>query len=291
MATALIFFIVRLAPGDPVERILGPEASSVEVEQYRTQLGLDLPVWQQFADYLKGIVTFDMGQSLFSSDDVLDLMIRHLPPTMQLALIAIFISTLIGSFVGIFVATRKSSLTDNAVRVVSLIFLAFPIFSLAPLLVLLFAIRLQWFPVSEWISWSHMVLPIMTLVLPLSAILIRVSRNKFLEERNAPWVTVLYAKGLSSSAVWARIAKVCFPTILNVVAIQLSVVLAGTMITETIFDIPGIGTLLFDSIQNRDYPIVQAAIIYSTAIYMFIYFIVDYVNEFLDPRLKNSEGK
>jgi peptide/nickel transport system permease protein len=115
----------------------------------------------------------------------------------------------------------------------------------------------------------------------------RVTRNKYLEETNGQWVTVIRAKGLSEVSILLRILKVCLPTILNIVSIQLSVVIAGTMITETIFDIPGMGSLLFDGIQNRDYPIVQGVIIYSTVTYMLIYFIIDYVNEWIDPRTQS----
>lgn len=288
MAMAAIFFVVRLSPGDPVERILGPEATETEILEYRRQLGLDQSAIEQFLNYLQGLVTGDMGSSLFSGEEVASLMAEHMPPTIYLALVSVFLAMIFGTIIGVWAATHKSGFSDNIIRVVTLIALAFPIFSLAPILVLIFAIELQWLPVSEWISFRHTILPTMTLVIPLSAVIARVARNKFLEECNAPWVTVLYSKGLDEWAVWTRVGKVCLPTILNVVAIQLSVVLAGTMITETIFDIPGVGTLLFDSIQNRDYPVVQAAIIYSTAIYMLIYFSVDYVNELIDPRIKKS---
>lgn len=130
-----------------------------------------------------------------------------------------------------------------------------------------------------------MVLPVVTLVLPLSSVVTRVMRNKFLEENNQLWVLVLHAKGMHVKDILLRTVKICMPTILNVVAIQLSVVLAGTMITETIFDIPGVGSLLFEAIGNRDYPIVQGVIAYSTVIYMLIYFFVDYLNSKLDPRI------
>jgi len=114
----------------------------------------------------------------------------------------------------------------------------------------------------------------------------RVTRNKYLEEANSQWVMVTRSKGMGDASILLRILKVCLPTILNVVAIQLSVVITGTMITETIFDIPGMGSLLFDGIQNRDYPIVQGVIVYSTITYMLIYFLIDYINEKIDPRIQ-----
>jgi peptide/nickel transport system permease protein len=140
-------------------------------------------------------------------------------------------------------------------------------------------------PVSEWGDFLHALLPIMTLVIPLSSVLTKVMRNKCLEESKAPWVDFLRAKGMGRGGIALRVVKICLPTILNVVGIQLSVVLAGTMVTENIFDVPGIGTLLFESIENRDYPVVQGLIIYSTLIYMSVYFLVDLVNSKIDPRI------
>jgi peptide/nickel transport system permease protein len=145
-------------------------------------------------------------------------------------------------------------------------------------------------PVSEWGDLKHLILPVMALVIPLSSIVMRVTRNKYLEEANSQWVMVIRAKGLSDVSILLRVLKICLPTILNIVSIQLSAVIAGAMITETIFDIPGMGSLLFDGIQNRDYPIVQGVIIYSTITYMLIYFIIDYVNEWIDPRIQGQEN-
>lgn len=288
LAVSAVFFSVRLSPGDPVERILGPEASQQQVENFRVQLGLDTPAGTQFINYVKGIFRGDLGTSLYGQQDVLELLLTHMAPTLWLAFFAVSLSFLIGTYFGVSSAINKSGVEDNIIRVVSLLFLSFPIFSLAPILVLLFAIKIPLYPVSGWGGINYMALPILTLVLPLSSVIARVTRNKYLEERHAPWVNVLRAKGMGQLGVELRITKVCMPTILNVVAIQLSVVLAGTMITELIFDIPGLGTLLFSAIQDRDYPVVQGAILYSTLIYMTVYFLFDYINEILDPRLRNS---
>jgi len=285
LAISAIFWVVRLSPGDPIEKILGPEAKIGDIQKYRTQLGLDLPMGDQYIAYLKDLVHGDFGTSLFKGKEVLSLLSEHFPPTMVLALTSVLFSSIIGTFLGILSGYKKSQMFDGVTRIVSLLALAFPIFSLAPILVLVFSIRLGWLPVSEWGGISHAILPILTLTIPLSAVILRVARNKFLEECHGPWVQVLRAKGMSEKAVLWRLTKVCFPTILNVVAIQLSVVLAGTMISETIFDIPGMGSLLFEAIQNRDYPLVQGLITYTTIIYMLVYFAVDFVNQWLDPRI------
>jgi peptide/nickel transport system permease protein len=286
LAILFIFLVVRMAPGDPVERILGPNASLEEVTKYRSQLNLDAPVLTQLKDYYFNILRGDLGKSLFKKKEVITLLKEHFPPTMIIALFSISLSTIIGVFWGLYSGFKHQKVFDGVSRFVSLIFLSCPIFSLAPLLVYFFSIKLGVFPVSEWESGWHAFLPILTLVLPLSSILTRVMRNKYLEECKAPWVQVLSAKGLSQFSIQMRLVKICLPTLFNVVAIQLSVVLAGTMITETIFDIPGMGMLLFEGIQNRDYPIVQGVIIYSTIIYMLIYFFVDLINERIDPRIQ-----
>lgn len=286
IALTAIFFVLRLTPGDPVERILGPEASEVDVQRIREQLGLNNSIGLQYLNYLKGLPTGDLGKSLFKNQDVFEMLLFHIPPTMILAFLSVSLAFLLGTSLGIVSGTKHRKSFDNLSRVVSLLALSFPIFSLAPILVLIFAISFQVLPVSEWGELKHIVLPVSALVIPLSAVIMRVARNKYLEECRSPWVQVLAAKGMSSLSIHLRLTKVCLPTVLNVVAIQLSVVLAGTMITETIFDIPGMGLLLFEGIQNRDYPVVQGVIAYSTIIYMFIYFSVDILNSKIDPRIE-----
>lgn len=289
LAMSAIFFVIRLAPGDPVETILGQKATQEEIEKVKEQLGLDLPLATQYKNYLKGFAKGDLGMALFGKKEVKVLLKERMKPTLVLAFVSVTLSALIGMFLGILAGFKKSQSFDSIARIISLFSLSFPIFSLAPILVLFFSIKLNWFPVSEWTSLSHAFLPILTLVIPLSSVIMRVTRNKFLEEYHAQWIMVIRSKGLSETQVLLRILKICLPTILNVVAIQLSVVIAGTMITETIFDIPGMGSLLFEGIQNRDYPVVQGVIVYSTMMYMAIYFAIEYINEQIDPRMKVGE--
>lgn len=284
VALSTIFFVIRLSPGDPVETVLGQKATQEEISKLKSQLGLDLPMSKQYKNYLKGIAKGDMGKTIFGNKDVKELLKERMKPTIILASISVSIAAIVGIFLGLWAGVRKNKEFDKFSRIISLFALSFPIFSLAPLLVLFFSIKLNLFPVSEWGTLKHMFLPVLTLVIPLSAVIMRVTRNKYLEEVHSQWVTVTRSKGLNEVSIIRRILKVCLPTILNVVSIQLSVVIAGTMISETIFDIPGMGSLLFEGIQNRDYPIVQGVIVYSTVMYMLIYFLIDAVNEKLDPR-------
>ena len=287
VALTTIFFVIRLSPGDPVETVLGQKATQEEILKLKTQLGLDLPMASQYKNYLTGLSQGDLGKTIFGNNDVKELLKDRMKPSIFLAAVSVTLAALVGVFLGIWAGYRKNKKFDQFSRLLSLFALSFPIFSLAPLMVLIFSIKLNLLPVSEWSSLKHMILPVITLVIPLSAVVMRVTRNKYLEEANSQWVMVTRSKGLSDIAILFRILKVCLPTILNVVSIQLSVVIAGTMITETIFDIPGMGSLLFDGIQNRDYPIVQGVIVYSTVMYMVIYFLIDYINERLDPRTQS----
>lgn len=287
VALTAIFFVIRLSPGDPVETVLGQKATQEEIIKLQTQLGLNLPLHSQYIVFLKGVAKGDLGKTIFGAKDVKGLLKERMGPTVTLAAVSVSLSAVIGMFLGILAGYKKNKSFDNFSRIISLFALSFPIFSLAPLLVLFFSIKLNLFPVSEWGELKHLFLPILALVIPLSSVIMRVTRNKFLEEVTSQWVMVTKSKGLGEVAILLRILKVCLPTILNVVAIQLSVVITGTMITETIFDIPGMGSLLFDGIQNRDYPIVQGVIIYSTVTYMLIYFLIDYINEKIDPRIQS----
>jgi peptide/nickel transport system permease protein len=287
VALTAIFFVIRLSPGDPVETILGQKTSQEEIIKLQTQLGLNLPLISQYKIFLKALSRGDLGKTLFGAKDVKGLLSERMGPTMTLAAISVTLSAIIGMFLGILAGYRKNRGFDKFSRIISLFALSFPIFSLAPLLVLFFSIKMDLFPVSEWGKLRHLFLPVLALVIPLSSVIMRVTRNKYLEEASSQWVVVTKAKGLGEISILLRILKVCLPTILNVVAIQLSVVITGTMITETIFDIPGMGSLLFDGIQNRDYPIVQGVIVYSTVMYMLIYFLIDYINEKIDPRIQS----
>lgn len=287
VALTAIFFVIRLSPGDPVETVLGQKATQEEIVKLQTQLGLNLPLFTQYRYFLKNLAVGDLGKTIFGAKDVKGLLKERMGPTITLAAVSVSLSAVIGMFLGIMAGYKKNQAFDKFSRIISLFALSFPIFSLAPLLVLFFSIKLNLFPVSEWGQLKHLFLPVLALVIPLSSVIMRVTRNKFLEEVSSQWVMVTKSKGLGETAILLRILKVCLPTILNVVAIQLSVVITGTMITETIFDIPGMGSLLFDGIQNRDYPIVQGVIIYSTVTYMLIYFLIDYINEKIDPRTQS----
>lgn len=282
------FLCLRLAPGDPIERILGPQARAEQIESFRAKLNLDKSISNQYVIYLKDLIRLDWGKSLFRDRPVVEMIGEAIVPTVKLAVIAIVIAFLLASFIGIYAAKNQGKTLDHGIRLASLISLAFPIFSLGPILIILFAIEFQLLPVSELLTVKHYILPVLSLVIPLASVLSRVVRNQYLEIKNEQWTTVLKAKGLSDFKISLFIYKVCLPTVLNVVSLQLSVILAGAMITETIFDIPGLGRLLLTAIENRDYPLVQGLIIYTSLIYLVIYALTDLINSKIDPRLERA---
>lgn len=289
LSVTSVFFVLRAAPGDPVEKILGPRATIEEISKMQSQLNLDKSVTQQYGFFLKSLVSGDLGNSLFKKKKVANLIEARFAPSFILGFFSVGLSFILGSLIGVFLAIKKNSFFDYTFRVVTILGLAFPIFSLAPIVVLVFSINLNLLPVSEWGSLKHMILPIITLTIPLTTILIRVVRTRFLDDLGEPFVAVLSAKGLGPAQIYLRVFKLSLPTILNVVAIQLSVVLGGTIITETIFDIPGLGLLLFEGIQSRDYPLVQGLVTFIASIYMAVYFLVEWLNESIDPRTRGGE--
>ena len=285
VVATLAFVSLRIAPGDPVERILGPNARMEQIQDYRERLGLNLPLTSQYMKFLRDFVQLNWGDSLFKNKPVLELISDAMTPTIKLALISVLIAFILASVIGVLAAIFRATILDHIIRVFTLSILSFPIFSLAPILIILFSIKLNWLPVSELNSLKHYFLPLMCLSLPMTCVLSRVIRNQYLETLHEPWIVVLKAKGMGALAIILRIYKVCLPTVINVVSLQLSVVLAGAMITETIFDIPGLGRLLLQSLENRDYPLVQGLIIYTSVIYLSLYAVNDYINRKIDPRL------
>ena len=211
LAVSLIFLLIRLAPGDPVEKILGPTANYEEIETYRKQLGLHQSLGQQYFSYIKGLFQLELGKSLFKKKDVWLLLNQYFPPTLILSFLCVSFSFLIGSLFGVILAIKRRTFLDHSVRILSLLGLSFPIFSMAPLLVLIFSIKLDLLPVSEWGEIKHMILPTLTLTIPLSAILLRVVRNRFIDDLSEPWTQVLASKGMALREFFSECSKLLSP--------------------------------------------------------------------------------
>ena len=285
----LVFFLLPLVPGDPVDLMLGEQASTIDKEALRHDLNLDLPLLDRYAKFLKKTAQLDLGQSFTSRRSVSSEIAERLPATAELALAAMFIALAIGLPIGVLAAIKKNQLFDHAARLFSLTGSSLPSFWIGPLLVYIFAIKLDWLPVSERGDFKHLILPAVTLSIGLVAILSQVTRAAMLEVMNEDFVRTARAKGASNFAIYFRhaFANASIP-IITVTALQFGAVLTGTVIVETIFDWPGLGTLLFQGIQNRDYPVIQGTVLVIAVIYALVNLAADLLYAAANPKLRST---
>jgi ABC-type dipeptide/oligopeptide/nickel transport system permease component len=285
----LVFLLVHVVPGDPVEQMLGPNAQAADVLPLRHNLGLDLPLGAQYLRYLRGLFTGDLGRSFRFNAPVLGLLVERYPATLELALAALLVCLAIAVPAGMLAAGRRGKPSDHAISVVTLLGLSMPNFALGPLLILLFSVELGWLPVSGRGGFAHLLLPAATLGAALAAIMTRMVRGSLLEELAADYVRTARAKGLPESAVLLRHA---FPNalipILTVIGLQFGTLLAGAIVTETIFSWPGVGRLAVQAIQARDYPLLQGCILAIALSYVVVNLLTDLLYAVVDPRVRLS---
>jgi peptide/nickel transport system permease protein len=287
--SSLIFFLIHLIPGDPVESILGEGARIEDVQRLRHDLKLDRPLMEQYFEYNKGLLTFNFGTSIFNNQKVLVNVLKYLPNTILLAFLSVFISILISIPLGTLAAFNDGRALDSFVTFFSSAGLAIPNFFLGPLLIILFSIKLQLFPVSGSETLSHVFLPAITLGTGMCAYLTRIVRTSVGVELQKPYVLFARARGLNNFDIFRKhVFKNALIPIITTVGLQFGALLSGTIITETIFSWQGIGLLLIKSINRRDYPMVQGLIVIVTFIYLLINFLVDISYFFIDPRIKNE---
>lgn len=282
----LTFLLVHLVPGDPVEVMLGESASSADRAALRADLGLDKPLVVQFGQYLTKLAHGDFGVSIHTKQPIAEMLLARYPATVKLALLSLVIGLLIGVPLGIYAALNAGHWQDFVVTIVSVRLSAMPAFWLGPLLMLLFAVWLGWLPVSGMDSPSAIVLPALTLGFGLSAILTRMTRTSLLEVLNDDFIRTARAKGLSERTVILRHAlRAALLPIITIVGLQMGSLLAGTVITETIFSWDGIGRLLVESIEKRDYPVTQACVLVVALSYVLVNALTDVVYRLADPRV------
>ncbi len=285
--STLVFLLIHLVPGDPIEVMLGETARPADREALRHALGLDLPIFQQWWEYLKGIARFDLGESLHSKQAVSQLLLERLPATVILSVASLFIAIVMALPLGILAAVYKDSIWDRLAMVSAMFGVSVPNFVMGPLLILVFALWLGWVPVSGKEGLSSLILPALTLGSALAAILSRMIRASMLEVLQEDYIRAARARGLSEFRVLVlhALRNAALPVI-TILGMQLGALLAGAVITETIFSWPGIGQLMIDSIQKRDYPVVQACVLLISFTYVLVNLITDVTYTSLDPRLK-----
>jgi peptide/nickel transport system permease protein len=283
----LVFSLIHLVPGDPVQAMLGESASPQEIAQLRARLGLDRPLFVQYAGFMKDAAVGDLGTSLRTNQPVATAIAERLPATFELAAAAMVVALVISIPLGILAAVKAGTPTDHAATTLALIGISMPNFWLGPLLAIVFSVTLGWFPVSGRGTPAHLVLPALTLGAPLAAVLARMTRASVLEELRELYVLAARARGVSyTRAVLKHAFRNSLIPIVTVLGLQLGSVLTGAVITETIFAWPGVGRLLVQSISARDYPAVQGCILLIAVTYVSTNLLVDVAYGFLDPRIR-----
>jgi peptide/nickel transport system permease protein len=287
LVVSVVFLLIHLVPGDPIQQMLGEGAARADVAAVRHQYGLDLPISRQYANYWLGVMHGHLGESLRFRQDVGRLIGARYPFTLQLTCAALLVALILSIPAGVYSATHRNRWSDRALSLVSLLGLSFPNFALGPVLILLFAIKLGVLPVSGAGGVAHLVLPAITMGGALAAILTRMVRTSMLEELSQDYVRTARAKGLSeATVVYKHALRNALIPVLTVVGLQFGALLAGAIVTETIFSWPGIGRLTIQAIDNRDYPVVQGCVLAIGLTYVAVNFATDLLYSAVNPRIR-----
>jgi peptide/nickel transport system permease protein len=294
LVVSLVFLLIHLVPGDPIQMMLGEGAAPADIDALRHQIGLDLPLSTQYIHYWAGVLHGDLGSSIRLHDTVAHLIWQRYPYTLVLTLAALVLGLVLALPAGVLAAVRRGRWIDQALSVVSLFGLSVPGIALGPVLILAFSIELGWLPVSganaggaASIDWQYLVLPSVTMGASLAAILTRMVRTAMLEELGQDYIRTARAKGLSERAVlWRHALPNALVPIVTVIGLQFGALLAGAIVTETIFSWPGLGRLTVSAISNRDYALVQGCLVSIGLTYVLVNFFTDVVYRWINPRMR-----
>jgi peptide/nickel transport system permease protein len=287
IVVTLVFGLIHLVPGDPVTQMLGEGAPQPEIQRLRHELGLDRPLLEQYKTYIFGLLRGDLGVSFRDQQPVARSIITRYPATLELAFAAIAVSLLMSIPAGVAAAVKRGTWADSIIGVFSLLGVSLPNFALGPLLILLFSIVLGLLPVSGRDGVTHLILPAITMGVGLAAITTRMVRASMLEEIQQDYVRTARAKGLSEGAVlFGHALRNGLLPVITILGLQAGALLAGAIITETIFAWPGLGRLTVQAINARDYPLLQGCILTISLSYILINLLTDAVYSFVDPRIR-----
>ena len=287
LVVSVVFLLIHLVPGDPIQQMLGEGAASVDIQAARHAYGLDVPLGQQYKNYWKGVLHADLGRSVRFGQPVRTVIAERYPQTLQLTLAAMIVALVLSIPAGVRSARRRNRWDDRVLSFVSLLGLSFPNFALGPILILFFAIYLALLPVSGSGTFAHLILPAITLGGSLAAILTRMVRTSMLEELGQDYIRTARAKGLSEDVVvYKHALRNALIPVLTVVGLQFGALLAGAIVTETIFSWPGIGRLTIQAIASRDYYLVQGCILAIGLTYVAVNFLTDLLYSLVNPRIR-----
>jgi peptide/nickel transport system permease protein len=298
VVVTLTFVLTRMIPGDPARAVLGPQASVEDVEKMRETMGLNQPLAAQYKDYMINIVKGDFGTSYSYNQPVFSLIARRIPSTLLIALPAVLIALFAGMLVGVTSAVHQGTLFDYVFMILALVGVSMPIFWLGLMLVLMFSVNLGWLPVLGMGDISkglgdvirHMVLPCFCLATIPTATFSRITRSSILESIHGDSIRALRARGIKESVViWKYALKSALPPLITVLGLQLAGCFAGAILTETIFSWPGMGTLIVGAIDNRDYVLIQGAVLVIALAFVMINLFVDVIYMIINPNV-NYEG-
>lgn len=289
----VVFTIMYLTPGDPAEIMLGEHATQQQVDEMRAKLGVDQPFLIQFGRYMKNLVLHgDLGTSYTTGRSVTTEILQKFPTTLKLAVVGALVSLVIGITTGIISATKQYSIFDKISLFVALFGVSMPSFWLGLLLIMLFSVKLGWLPSSGFYSPIYWILPAITIGTGSSAIIMRMTRSSMLEVVRQDYIRTARAKGQSERIVILRHAlKNALIPIVTVVGLQFGGLLGGSVLTETIFAIPGIGKLMVDAIKQRNGPVVQGGVLFTAIIFSFVNLLVDVLYSYIDPRIRSQYKK
>jgi peptide/nickel transport system permease protein len=289
-AVTLVFLLIHAVPGDPVEAMLGETASSADKAALAHELGLDQPLPIQYARFMVGLASGDLGRSLYNQGSVAELVLRRLPATLELTLAAMAIALLVSFPLGIFAAARSGSAGDRLALLFSLFGLAMPNFWLGPLLMIVFSIELGWLPVSGRGGPANLVLPAITLGTAMAAILTRMIRSGLIDTIHEDYIRTARAKGVGERRIWLKHAlRNSLMSVITIVGLQFGSLLAGAIVTESIFSWPGLGRLTLQAIQTRDYPLVQGCVLAIAVSYLLVNLLTDVLYRAVDPRISYED--
>ncbi|WP_243299434.1 nickel ABC transporter permease [Bacillus litorisediminis] len=284
--TFVVFLIMQMVPGDAAMLVAGEGASDEQVEAIREELGLNRPLIIQYIDYVGSVLQGDLGTSIRTDRPVLDEIMVRLPITIELAFWSIVITIALGVFAGVIAATKQNSFSDVGLMIVSLIGVSLPNFWLGLMLIIYFSVELGWFPVAGWGSFAHVILPALTLGTGGAAIVARMTRSSMLEVIRQDYIRTAKAKGIRQRMIiYKHALKNALIPVITVVGLQFGALLGGTVLTESVFAINGVGRLIIDAIRMRDLPLVQGSILFVSVIFVIVNMVVDISYRMLNKRV------
>jgi len=287
----LVFLLIHLTPGDPVDVMLGESARPADRQALRSALGLDQPLPRQLWNYFDGLARLDLGESLHSRVPVSRLLRERIPATLELTTAALLCALMIALPLGVLAATHRGRACDWGGMGFSLLGVSMPNFWLGPVLILVFSLWLGWTPVSGREAPGSLILPAITLGTALAAVLARMIRSSLLEVLGEDYVRTARAKGLSPArVVWRHAMRNAWLPVVTLLGLQLGALLGGAVVTEIVFDWPGVGSLMIEAIRQRDYPVVQGCVLFVSLTYVLVNGLTDLAYGLLDPRIRRDRG-